>query len=205
MMQAPVRIGPADGRPVVIPTSPTYTVSAAGTTVVSAIGPAESGLTKYEIKEIQSRFVVYAPDTTQTIMSEPQTAIHTIEQGAGNIHREYGDAVEIHDVHGGVWNVIGLDLNCVMDDENKSGVCSGLNLIADVTKIVDGAHTVQSTVTKTLSTTFTGTAYPYATLGSSDAGTTNQTPSKATPIGRPSVGMTIILLTVGALVKLIAL
>ncbi|KAF9041231.1 hypothetical protein BJ165DRAFT_1487897 [Panaeolus papilionaceus] len=128
-----------------------------GTTIVSAIGPAESGLTKYEIKFIQSRAVAYGPETTQTFISEPVTAICTIL-------REYGDPYHTT-FAGGSFDVIGSNFDCTVDDEKKMGVCKGANLYADVAEVVSGTQTVLSTRTETMSTTFTGTVYPMATLG----------------------------------------
>ena len=46
-----------------------------GTTVISAIGPGESGRTRYEVQEIQSRLVFHDPQafTTYTALNMPIT------------------------------------------------------------------------------------------------------------------------------------
>jgi len=46
-----------------------------GTTTVSAIGPGESGRTRYEVKEIQSRLVVHNPQKSaaHTLLDSPIT------------------------------------------------------------------------------------------------------------------------------------
>ncbi|PPR05875.1 hypothetical protein CVT24_006629 [Panaeolus cyanescens] len=141
----------------------------AGTELVTAIGPGESGRTKYEIKYIQSLYVIHISGTDpKTWVSEPMTATYTHEQG-GNILIEKGDAAISTVSGGGTIHNVGLDMECVLDDKHELGVCSGENMYAELTEVVDGTQTVLSTYTTTVPTTYTGSVIPVATITTSAA------------------------------------
>lgn len=63
-------------RPLVLPNG-AHTVSSVelGITVISAIGPGESGRTRYEVQELQSRLVFHDPQafTAHTALNMPIT------------------------------------------------------------------------------------------------------------------------------------
>ncbi|PPR01988.1 hypothetical protein CVT24_011115 [Panaeolus cyanescens] len=164
-----------DGSVITAPVSPNgMSVRFDGTTIISAIGPAsESGLTKYEVKYIQSDIVVYRPETTQTLTHALQTATMIVEQGSGSNYHKYADPIVSRLSNSGdpdsseYWIIDGIDYDCVLDDEKKTGVCTGVNLMADRRQTVSGTQTIDVIATRTQPTTFTGTAYPVATLETS--------------------------------------
>ncbi|PPQ75073.1 hypothetical protein CVT24_010145 [Panaeolus cyanescens] len=140
------------------------------TMVVSAVGPVESGLTKYEVKRVESGYIYSAADKTETLDKPPRTIIFNVEQGDGKILRIKGDpSVEQQLPDGSSWSIVGTDLECTLDDAKERGVCIGANLHADLTTITSGTQTVVATQTESIGTTFTGDVVPFATLSSGAA------------------------------------
>ncbi|PPQ73165.1 hypothetical protein CVT24_009102 [Panaeolus cyanescens] len=161
----------ADGNP---RPRPTLTVEPSvfpqETLIVSAVGPVESGLTKYEIKRIESGYIYSAADKTETLDEPPRTIIFNVEQGDGKILRIKGDPSAQQQLpDGSYWSIIGADLECTLDDAKERGVCIGANLHADLTTITSGTQTVVATCTESIETTFTGDVIPVATLSSGAA------------------------------------
>ncbi|PPR05876.1 hypothetical protein CVT24_006630 [Panaeolus cyanescens] len=160
----------------------------AGTELVTAIGPGESGRTKYEIKYIQSLYVIHKSGIDpKTWVSEPMTATYTHEQG-GNILIEKGDPTISTVASGGTIQDVGLNMECVLDDKHELGVCSGENLYAELTEVVDGTQTVLSTFTETVPTTYTGTVFPIATITTSAAGSLYSTRSAVLTLAAVMLG-----------------
>ncbi|KAF9046776.1 hypothetical protein BJ165DRAFT_1474226 [Panaeolus papilionaceus] len=115
---------------------PQPSVEWAGTQTASAIGPGESGRTKYEVKYIQSRVVLHHAGGQQvTFVSEPMTATYTHEQG-GNIVIQKGDPWVQTIGTGGTIDQIGLNVECTLDDKHQSGVCAGEQLHPVLTEIL---------------------------------------------------------------------
>lgn len=161
--------------------------------IASAIGPGESGRTKYEVKNIQSRIVLHRPGIEpNTVLSEPMTAtckfikLHmldyllilrltlcrsdTYEQG-GNVLIEKGDPLVTTYASGpGVLQQAGLNVECTLDNEKKSGVCAGEHLYAVLTEVPNATGTVLSTATETIKTTYTGSVVPVATISTGGSG-----------------------------------
>ncbi|KAF9050442.1 hypothetical protein BJ165DRAFT_1001949 [Panaeolus papilionaceus] len=146
-------------------------VETAGTVIASAIGPGESGRTKYEVKNIQSRIVLHRPGIEpNTVLSEPMTATYTYEQG-GNVLIEKGDPLVTTYASGpGVLQQAGLNVECTLDNEKKSGVCAGEHLYAVLTEVPNATGTVLSTATETVKTTYTGSIVPVATISTGGSG-----------------------------------
>ncbi|PPQ84176.1 hypothetical protein CVT24_001836, partial [Panaeolus cyanescens] len=144
---------------------PDASVEWAGTQIVSAIGPGESGRTKYEVQYIQSRVVLHQSGLDPvTIVKDPMTATFTHEQG-GNVLIEKGDpAVSIWASGSGQINELGKNVECQLDTEKNTGVCAGEHLYANLIESISGTQVVFATVTQTVGTTYTGNLIPLATI-----------------------------------------
>ena len=152
-----------------------------GTTAVSVIGPGESGRTRYEVKEIQSRLVFHNPQqsTTRTALDSPITMtckycqqLHykfkscqirlqfltpdTYEEGASQIYQSSPPAQITGATPDQVLYYFGVVLNCNLDTSKAEGVCVEVD---DVGSFQTGASP--------LTTTYTGSIMPWATVTTS--------------------------------------
>ncbi|KAF9036232.1 hypothetical protein BJ165DRAFT_624460 [Panaeolus papilionaceus] len=162
-----VNILPPD-LPSTFPT-PVYSVEGAGTLIWSAVGTLESGVTEYEVQNVQRLTVVHGLTETRTLFSEPVAVTYTVEQG-DTIHRQFVDpAIGYATLSGSInpknsWQLTGLEKECTSDSDKKKAVCVDEWLHPDLTATVVNRETVAATLTHTLPTTYTGDITPVATL-----------------------------------------
>ncbi|KAF9031744.1 hypothetical protein BJ165DRAFT_1411056 [Panaeolus papilionaceus] len=133
------RVYPPAGIPLTHPTT-TYTITdpdrAAGTETASTLGSRESGVTRYEMKNLYTSIFFGSPHHT-TVTDATITAIATIEQGE-SIHREMQDPVVTMFDNSAVWLESGMSLDCVINGGQQQTVCSGAWLYPSLTELVEG-------------------------------------------------------------------
>ncbi|KAF9479176.1 hypothetical protein BDN70DRAFT_702813 [Pholiota conissans] len=146
-------------------------VEVEGTTIASAIGPGDAGMTRYEIQQIQSKLVLHGETETVTLLSEPLTVTYTIEQGASAAYVSAPPLVT-HKSFGQI-SFQGLKENCTLDifAPGGTGVC-----VAEEQdpKLVFGTGDATSTSISTSTSTFTGPLFPLATVITSDSISTSK-------------------------------
>ncbi|KAF9031743.1 hypothetical protein BJ165DRAFT_862726 [Panaeolus papilionaceus] len=141
-------------------------VFAGFTDVASAIGPGESGMTKYEDKVVFNRFQFNDPANGIHFVdpSVPITAVtYTIEEG-GTVHREVADPFITQFNGHDIFLQDGKRVDCQINEGKNGGVCSGELLHPEFTQFLSGTQTVTGTMTITRPTTYTATAFPVATF-----------------------------------------
>ncbi|KAF9036293.1 hypothetical protein BJ165DRAFT_628891 [Panaeolus papilionaceus] len=145
-----------------LPTPSGRSIEQAGTTVYSALGPGESGMTRYEVQDIRSRFVIHDQEGTATILDELTTVLtYTIQQGASAIHEDYPPLMIWPTAAPGLYLEIGIDADCVLASEggDVNAVCTGERLVP---LLADKSG--PTSVPSPQATTYTVKATPVATI-----------------------------------------
>ncbi|KAF9479175.1 hypothetical protein BDN70DRAFT_993627 [Pholiota conissans] len=138
-------------------------VEAVGTTIASAIGPGDAGMTRYEIQKIQSKLVFYESDTTVTAVETPFTYTYTMEQGATSVYASVPPFITHQSGAGTEVLYLGIQQNCSLDITQHTGQCVSVDKHP---VLVSGDSTSTAT---TATATFSGQLIPLATLVTSDA------------------------------------
>ncbi|KJA22573.1 hypothetical protein HYPSUDRAFT_202135 [Hypholoma sublateritium FD-334 SS-4] len=141
---------------------PTASVEESVTRIASAIGPGDSGMTRYEVQIIQSKLALHFQDTTITYISEPATQTLTMEQGASQIYVSVPPSVK--SLENGRIAYVGYKSNCTIDIDENTGACREEDETPQI------STDTSNFITQTSTTTYSGVLVPLATLTTSRAG-----------------------------------
>ncbi|KAF9044288.1 hypothetical protein BJ165DRAFT_189809 [Panaeolus papilionaceus] len=167
---------------------PTVKLEREAATFISPIGPAaETGVTLYEIKEVESRVLCHftwptITWATETLVSPPTTTTDTMELGA-SIHHENHEPYITRPLQQR-YEFPGIKETCSLDKDKNEGVCVDVIRIPVVGDIFTGGvvPSVLPTWTVTQTMTFTGPPIPFANVTFTD-GVANEASGR-----RPNIG-----------------
>ncbi|KAF8962071.1 hypothetical protein BDZ97DRAFT_1826202 [Flammula alnicola] len=143
-----------------------FSFEQAATTIVSVVGTGASGVTLFQVQEVQSLLVVHEPTTTITLISQPTTVVFTVEQGASTFHLSAPPSLKTN-ANFGQFSTDGLNVNCTLDLTKNEGACVREDTSPFL--VVDGSGSGSSspifkTEVETTTTTYTGALAPFATV-----------------------------------------